>query len=66
MIRIEERLSNLKARGLLPRKLDSIGQNYGAAIALVILIIFNLIFTRQFSSVIAMCWRLGAMRRPRA
>lgn len=53
MMRIEERFNTLKARGLWPKDLRSLGQNYGALIALVILIIFNLIFTRQFSSVIA-------------
>lgn len=47
------RLTVLKERGFLPRDLRNIGQDYGAAIALVVLIIFNLIFTKQFSSVIA-------------
>jgi ribose/xylose/arabinose/galactoside ABC-type transport system permease subunit len=53
MIRLERRLSALKARGNLSQGLLSIGQDYGALIALVILILFNLIFTRQFNSVIA-------------
>jgi ribose transport system permease protein len=50
MIRLEQRL---KARGFWPQNMGNIGQNYGALIALVVLILFNLIFTRQFSSVIA-------------
>jgi ribose/xylose/arabinose/galactoside ABC-type transport system permease subunit len=49
MIRLEQRLTALK----LPRNLRNIGQDYGALIALIVLIIFNLIFTTQFSSVIA-------------
>ena len=49
MIRLEQRLTALK----LPHNLRTIGQDYGALIALVILIIFNLLFTTQFSSVIA-------------
>jgi ribose/xylose/arabinose/galactoside ABC-type transport system permease subunit len=53
MIRLEQRLTALKVRGLLPQNLRNIGQDYGALIALVVLIIFNLIFTRQFHSVIA-------------
>ncbi len=53
MIRLEQRLTALKARGLLPQNLLNIGQDYGAFIALVLLIIFDLIFTRQFNSVIA-------------
>lgn len=53
MIRLEQRLTALKARGVLSRELSTLGQNYGALIALIALIIFNLIFTRQFSSVIA-------------
>lgn len=53
MIRLEQHLSTLKARGILPKDLRDIGQNYGALIALVVLIIFNLLFTREFNSVIA-------------
>ncbi len=53
MIRLEQRLTALKARGILPQNLRTIGQDYGALIALVVLIIFNLIFTKQFNSVIA-------------
>jgi ribose/xylose/arabinose/galactoside ABC-type transport system permease subunit len=49
MIRLEQRLTALK----LPRNLRNVGQDYGALIALVVLIIFNLLFTTQFSSVIA-------------
>lgn len=49
MIRLEQRLTTLK----LPHNLRTIGQDYGALIALVLLIIFNLLFTTQFSSVIA-------------
>jgi galactofuranose transport system permease protein len=49
MIWLEQRLTTLK----LPRNLRNIGQDYGALIALVVLIIFNLLFTTQFSSVIA-------------
>ncbi len=49
MIRLEQRLTALK----LPHNLRTIGQDYGALIALVVLIIFNLLFTTQFSSVIA-------------
>lgn len=53
MIRLEQGVTTLRARGLWPRDARAIGQNYGALIALVILIIFNLIFTKQFNSVIA-------------
>ncbi|MBV9229095.1 MAG: ABC transporter permease [Chloroflexi bacterium] len=51
MIRLEQRLTGL--RGVLPKDLRNIGQDYGALIALVVLILFNLIFTKQFNSVIA-------------
>jgi ribose transport system permease protein len=51
MMRLEQRLTAFKARGGMP--LYNIGQDYGALIALVVLILFNLIFTRQFNSVIA-------------
>src|SRR6266571_4693924 len=53
MIRLEQRLTALKARVAWPQDLRTIGQDYGALIALVVLILFNLIFTRQFNSVIA-------------
>ena len=53
MIRFEQSLTALKARGVLPRDLRDIGQDYGALIALIVLIIFNLFFTREFNSVIA-------------
>ncbi len=53
MIRFEQRLTALRERGILPRGLHNIGQDYGALLALVVLILFNLIFTRQFNSVIA-------------
>jgi ribose transport system permease protein len=53
MIRLEQGLTALKARGIVPQNLRTIGQDYGALIALVVLILFNLIFTRQFTSVIA-------------
>jgi ribose transport system permease protein len=46
-------LTALKARGIVPQNLRTIGQDYGALIALVVLILFNLIFTKQFTSVIA-------------
>jgi ribose/xylose/arabinose/galactoside ABC-type transport system permease subunit len=49
MIRFEQGLTALKARG----NLRDIWQDYGALIALVVLIIFNLFFTREFNSVIA-------------
>ncbi|GHO97164.1 sugar ABC transporter permease [Reticulibacter mediterranei] len=53
MIRLEQGLTALKARGIVPQNLRTIGQDYGALIALVVLILFDLIFTRQFNSVIA-------------
>jgi len=53
MIRLEQGLTALKARGIVPQNLRAIGQDYGALIALVVLILFDLIFTRQFNSVIA-------------
>jgi ribose transport system permease protein len=53
MIRFEQGIATLKKRGLWPRNLGEIGQNYGALIALVVMIIFNLFFTREFNSVIA-------------
>jgi ribose/xylose/arabinose/galactoside ABC-type transport system permease subunit len=54
MMRLEQGLTALKARGILPQDLRNIGQKYGALIALVALILFNLIFTRQFNSLISM------------
>src|ERR1700730_8653665 len=48
-----QRLNSLRERAVWPRGMRSIGQDYGALIALVVLILFNLIFTKQFSSVIA-------------
>lgn len=53
MIRLDQRLTALKTRGFLPQELRTIGQDYGALIALIVLILFNLIFTRQFNSLIA-------------
>lgn len=53
MIRLEQRLTALKGRRIGSLDWRNIGQDYGALIALVVLIIFNLIFTKQFSSVIA-------------
>ncbi len=53
MIRLEQRLTALKGRRSGSLDWRNIGQDYGALIALVVLIIFNLIFTKQFSSVIA-------------
>jgi galactofuranose transport system permease protein len=53
MIRFEQRIAALKTHGILPRDLRDIGQKYGALIALIVLIIFNLFFTRQFQSVIS-------------
>lgn len=53
MIRFEQGIATLKERGLWPRNLGEIGQNYGALIALVVMILFNLFFTREFNSVIA-------------
>ncbi|HLZ62751.1 MAG TPA: ABC transporter permease [Ktedonosporobacter sp.] len=53
MMRLEQRWTALKVRGVLPQKLFTIGQDYGALIALVVLILFNLAFTRQLNSVIA-------------
>lgn len=53
MIRFEQSLTALKARGVLPRDLSNIGQDYGALIALIVLVIFNLFFTRELNSVIA-------------
>ena len=53
MMRLEQRWSALKARGGLAQKLSTFGQNYEALIALVVLIIFNFIFTRQLDSVIS-------------
>ena len=53
MMRLERRWTALKARGWLPKQLSTVGQNYEALIALVILIVFNLIFTRQLYSIIS-------------
>jgi len=53
MMRFGQGVATLKARGLWPRNLGEIGQNYGALIALVAMIVFNLFFTREFNSVIA-------------
>lgn len=53
MIRLARGVTTLRERGLWPRNLGELGQNYGALIALVVLIIFNLFFTREFNSVIA-------------
>lgn len=53
MMRLEQRFAALKERGILPRNLRMAGQNYEVLIALVVLIIFNLIFTKQFNSLIS-------------
>src|SRR5579883_2724915 len=53
MIRFEQGLAALKERGVLPRDLHNVWQDYGALIGLVVLIIFNLFFTRELNSVIA-------------
>lgn len=53
MIRLERSLAALRERGLVRGDVRNIGQTYGALISLVVLIIFNLFFTRQFNSVIA-------------
>ena len=46
MIRLDQRLTALKARIALSHEdLRTIGQDYGALIALIVLILFNLIFT---------------------
>jgi ribose/xylose/arabinose/galactoside ABC-type transport system permease subunit len=52
MMRLEQRLTAFKGRSG-SQSFGTIGQNYGALIALVVLIIFNLIFTKQLNSVIA-------------
>src|SRR5579884_1152984 len=46
MMRLEQRLTTLREW----RGLRTIGQDYGALIALVVLIIFNVIFTKQLNS----------------
>lgn len=53
MIRLEQGFTTLKERFLQVRKRRVAGQNYEVLIALVVLIIFNLIFTRQFNSLIS-------------
>lgn len=53
MIRFDQRWAALKARRSVPEGLYTIGQDYGALIALLVLIVFNLLFTRQFNSVIS-------------
>jgi len=53
MIRLEQRFTSFKARVAEPWDIRAITQDYGALIALVVLMLFDLIFTRQFSSVIA-------------
>jgi ribose/xylose/arabinose/galactoside ABC-type transport system permease subunit len=53
MIRFEQGLTALKERGILPRNLRNTWQDYGALIGLVVLVIFNLFFTRELNSVIA-------------
>jgi ribose/xylose/arabinose/galactoside ABC-type transport system permease subunit len=53
MIQIQQRWQALKADKSWIKYFRNVGQDYGALIALVVLIIFNLLFTRQFSSVIA-------------
>jgi galactofuranose transport system permease protein len=47
------RLTALKGRSAGSQNWRNVGQNYGALIALVVLIFFNLIFTKQLNSVIA-------------
>jgi galactofuranose transport system permease protein len=49
MIRLDQRLTALRSRGLVPQQI----RDNGALIALVALIIFNLIFTNQFRSIIS-------------
>jgi ribose/xylose/arabinose/galactoside ABC-type transport system permease subunit len=53
MIRFEQGVTALKERGILPRDLRNTWQDYGALIGLVVLVIFNLFFTRELNSVIA-------------
>lgn len=53
MMRLEQRFAELKARGFWLRDPRAIGQTYGALLALIVLILFNLFFTRQFNSVIS-------------
>ena len=53
MIRLDQRWTTLKTYGPASQQMRSLGQNYGAFIALIVLIIFNLFFTNQFRSVIA-------------
>ncbi|HZR40175.1 MAG TPA: ABC transporter permease [Ktedonobacteraceae bacterium] len=48
MMRLEQRLTALK----VPHDLRALGQDYGALIALILLIIFDVIFTKQFHSLI--------------
>lgn len=50
MIRLARGASDLKGRGWRPAEWRSLGQDYGALIALFVLTVFNLIFTRQFAS----------------
>lgn len=52
-MRLEQRFATLRSRGFWVQDLRALGQGYGALIALIVLILFNLFFTRQFSSVIA-------------
>lgn len=47
------RLTALRRQSAGSQNWRNIGQNYGALIALIVLILFNLIFTKQFSSVIS-------------
>jgi galactofuranose transport system permease protein len=52
-MQLEQRISIIHAHIKLPLNLRLAVQEYGALIALIALIIFNIFFTRQFSSVIA-------------
>lgn len=52
-MQVKQSIGTLKTRITHPGSMRNIGQDYGALIALVLLILFNLIFTHQFSSVIA-------------
>lgn len=50
MIRLEQGIGALKRRDFWSRDWRALGQDYGALAALIVLIIFNLLFTKQFTA----------------
>ena len=53
MTQIEQSITSIRQRVALPKEWGNFGQSYGALAGLVVLVLFDLIFTRQFRSLFA-------------